>query len=163
MTATSETAAERGLSTSLRQADGIRASDGERQAVVDRLHEALGEGRLDLDETDSRVAAAYAARYRSDLEPLLADLPSAAAVPGETPSWAAIWVSILQRARATLFRADGRGRALPLTVVAVALVVLGVLGGAAASMLDGMGPSPTAPGAVHLHHDRLHDVPPYQD
>ena len=54
----------------------VRASDADRNDVVDRLQHALGEGRLDLAETEERVTAAYAARYRSDLPPLLADLPA---------------------------------------------------------------------------------------
>ncbi len=54
----------------------LRASDGEREATVARLHQALAEGRLDLAETEERVTAAYAARHRDELPPLLADLPS---------------------------------------------------------------------------------------
>lgn len=49
----------------------VRASDAEREDTVARLHHALGEGRLDLAETEVRVAAAYVARYRSELSPLL--------------------------------------------------------------------------------------------
>jgi Domain of unknown function (DUF1707) len=90
-------------------ATDVRTSDGERQQVVDRIHHALGEGRLDLDEAEKRTAAAYAARYRSDLPPLLADLPDDAApgsVVGEiAPTWTAVWTSIVWRARTTLLRA----------------------------------------------------------
>jgi hypothetical protein len=84
----------------------VRTSDGERQQVVDRIHHAVGEGRLDLDEAETRVAAAYAARHRSDLPPLLADLPhDDAAVPGGiAPTWAAVWTSMVWRARTTLLR-----------------------------------------------------------
>ena len=35
----------------------VRASHAERAATVERLHAALGEGRLELDETEERVAA----------------------------------------------------------------------------------------------------------
>jgi len=86
----------------------VRTSDGERQQVVDRIHHAVGEGRLDLDEAEARVAAAYAARYRSDLPPLLADLPAVATdgpvVGGIAPAWTAVWTSIVWRARTTLLR-----------------------------------------------------------
>jgi hypothetical protein len=89
-------------------ASDVRTSDGERQQVVDRIHHAVGEGRLDLDEAETRVAAAYAARYRSDLPPLLADLPDAAAdgaaVGRIAPTWTAVWTSIVWRARTTLLR-----------------------------------------------------------
>lgn len=53
----------------------MRASDAERAAAADRLHVALVEGRLDIGETEDRLAAVYAARHRSDRPPLLADLP----------------------------------------------------------------------------------------
>ncbi|HEV7788863.1 MAG TPA: DUF1707 domain-containing protein [Pseudonocardia sp.] len=53
----------------------VRASDSERDAVVERLRRALGQGRLSLDEYDVRVADAYAARTRGDLADLIQDLP----------------------------------------------------------------------------------------
>ena len=53
----------------------LRASDAERESMVRLLHHALGEGRLDLQETETRVAAAYAAVYRSELPALFDDLP----------------------------------------------------------------------------------------
>ena len=64
---------------------GVRASDAERDATVGRLNQAVGEGRLTMDEFSERVELAYAARTRSDLDPLLHDLPSdAGAVPATT-------------------------------------------------------------------------------
>ncbi len=54
----------------------LRVSDAERNAVVDRLHHATTEGRLDLEEFDERLADALAARTRADLELLLDDLPA---------------------------------------------------------------------------------------
>ena len=78
----------------------VRASDAEREAVVARLHGALGEGRLDLAETDLRVAAVYAARHRSELPALLADLPE----PTRTgpPPWSELWDSTVWAARDAL-------------------------------------------------------------
>lgn len=58
------------------QASSIRVGDAERQAVVAALGEHVAAGRLDLGEYDERVVAAYAARTRADLAPLLADLPA---------------------------------------------------------------------------------------
>lgn len=52
-----------------------RASDHDREAVVEHLREAVGDGRLDLVEFEDRMTAAYAARTRPELDPLLADLP----------------------------------------------------------------------------------------
>ncbi len=61
----------------------VRASDAEREAVVGRLNQAVGEGRLAVDEFSQRLEQAYAARTRGDLDSLLRDLPDGAdgAVP----------------------------------------------------------------------------------
>lgn len=53
----------------------VRASDAEREQVVQRLHGAVSEGRLTLSEFGERTEAAYGTRTRGDLERLLADLP----------------------------------------------------------------------------------------
>ncbi|MDA3649736.1 DUF1707 domain-containing protein [Saccharopolyspora indica] len=54
----------------------MRASNADRDAVVQRLQEAAGEGRIDLTELTERVDRALAAKTYADLEPLTADLPS---------------------------------------------------------------------------------------
>jgi uncharacterized protein DUF1707 len=56
----------------------IRASDCDRQEVVDRLRGALADGRLKMDEFEDRVGLAYQAVTYGDLAPLHADLPAAA-------------------------------------------------------------------------------------
>ncbi|MBB4935268.1 hypothetical protein F4561_006162 [Lipingzhangella halophila] len=56
----------------------VRVADSDREAVAERVREAVTEGRLDLSELDERLAAVYAAKTRADLEPLTADLPTAA-------------------------------------------------------------------------------------
>jgi hypothetical protein len=53
----------------------VRASDAERDAVVDRLRRALSQGRLTVDEYDTRMTAAYEARTRGELASLTQDLP----------------------------------------------------------------------------------------
>lgn len=53
----------------------VRASNAERDAVAERLRHALSQGRLTLEEYDSRVAAAYAAKTRGELAALTRDLP----------------------------------------------------------------------------------------
>jgi hypothetical protein len=58
---------------------GHRASDAEREAVADQLRTAAGDGRLDPDELEERLAAAYSARTTGELVPLTADLPAAPA------------------------------------------------------------------------------------
>ncbi|MCE6997565.1 DUF1707 domain-containing protein [Saccharothrix sp. S26] len=59
-----------------------RASDSERDRTAARLRDAVGEGRLTLAEADERIAAAYRAVHRHDLEPLTADLPAPTPPPG---------------------------------------------------------------------------------
>ncbi|WP_459710511.1 DUF1707 SHOCT-like domain-containing protein [Actinophytocola sp. KF-1] len=55
--------------------DEMRAGDSDRQAVADKLKQALDEGRLDLAEYDDRLQRAYAAKTYGDLKGLLDDLP----------------------------------------------------------------------------------------
>jgi hypothetical protein len=56
----------------------VLASDAERERVVEALRSNAAAGRLDADELEERLGAAYAARVRADLLPLVADLPPAA-------------------------------------------------------------------------------------
>ena len=86
-----------------------RASDAEREAVVARLRDAAGEGRLTVEELDERIDAAYAARTLDELEPLTADLPAAA--PGASPA------------------AVGEGMPVGMGGAAAPSLVLGILGG----------------------------------
>jgi len=76
-------------------AESIRASDAERDAAVERLSAATGEGRLTLEEFSQRMERATAARTRAELDRLVADLPADAGAPGTAvagrapagPSW----------------------------------------------------------------------------
>lgn len=63
------------------RAPEIRASDGERQEVVERLAEHASTGRLTLDELEERIALAYEAKTREQLTKLTADLPGAVTQP----------------------------------------------------------------------------------
>jgi len=54
---------------------GIRASDAEREQISKLLQTAAGEGRLTPDEAGERLAEAQGAKYRHELEQLVADLP----------------------------------------------------------------------------------------
>jgi len=53
----------------------VRASDAEREAVLQRLMRAMQDGRLTPEEFEERAAAAYAARTHAELVPLTRDLP----------------------------------------------------------------------------------------
>ncbi len=59
----------------------LRASDAERQHVVETLRRHLGEGRLTLGEFADRASLAYEARTVGELEPLLHDLPDLPPAP----------------------------------------------------------------------------------
>ncbi|MFI0486072.1 DUF1707 domain-containing protein [Actinomadura sp. 9N215] len=65
--------------------EAVRASDDEREAVVERLRIASVEGRLTFEELTERTEAAYAAVTRGDLEDITADLPGMGA-PGAAPA-----------------------------------------------------------------------------
>jgi Domain of unknown function (DUF1707) len=54
----------------------VRASDRERDAVLQRVQQAFAEGRLDDTEFDERMRAALAARTHAELDVLLKDLPA---------------------------------------------------------------------------------------
>ena len=54
----------------------VRASDRERDAVVQQVQQAFAEGRLDDTEFDERMRAALTARTHAELDVLLADLPA---------------------------------------------------------------------------------------
>jgi hypothetical protein len=53
----------------------MRASDADRDRVVERLNVAYSEGRLSRDEHDGRLQSAFAARTYADLDQLVTDLP----------------------------------------------------------------------------------------
>lgn len=59
----------------------VRASDGEREAVVERLRIASVEGRLTFAELTERTGAAYTAVTQDELVRLTADLPDFRAQP----------------------------------------------------------------------------------
>jgi hypothetical protein len=60
---------------SARPSSRVRASDAEREEYASVVREAVGEGRLTLDEGDERLATIYAAKFRDELRPVVTDLP----------------------------------------------------------------------------------------
>jgi len=55
----------------------VRASDADRELLVETLRQAAGDGRLTWEELDQRLEAAHAAKTYADLEKLSEDLPAA--------------------------------------------------------------------------------------
>jgi hypothetical protein len=64
-----------------RRDPGLRASDDERESIVNELREHGAAGRLDIEELEQRVAAAYGARTHGELGALLDDLPGTPPAP----------------------------------------------------------------------------------
>jgi Domain of unknown function (DUF1707) len=54
----------------------LRVGDREREATAGALREHAAVGRLDPEELDQRLEAAYTARTQADLERLTYDLPA---------------------------------------------------------------------------------------
>lgn len=63
----------------------MRASDADRQEVIERLRKALDEGRLKMDEYIDRMGQASEAVTYGELAPLCADLPESGAVARPDP------------------------------------------------------------------------------
>ncbi len=63
----------------------LRISDEDRHKVAEVLRQAAGEGRIDLDELDQRLEAAYAAKTYGELVPITVDLPVAGRTPATAP------------------------------------------------------------------------------
>ena len=101
---------------------GLRASDADREAVVERLHRAATEGRLDADELEERIAAAYGAKLCTDLDPLVADI---------TPPPAPKPVPV----RPTFVTRRGRTNGLAVASLVASLLWMGWFGSVAAIVL----------------------------
>lgn len=107
----------------------VRASHADRERVAAVLHAAAGHGQLALDEVDERLAAAYAARFRSELGPLTADL-SAGPADDRPPGWPAVRSAAALQLHSSLTAAAERHRGVrtvlthPWIAAAVAVVVL---------------------------------------
>jgi hypothetical protein len=96
--------------------DVVRASDDEREAVVERLRAASAEGRLTLEELTTRTEAAYSATTRGELARVTTDLPeSRPPATSAQPSHGSTMVSVFADVtRAGWWRAEG-------TVAAIAV------------------------------------------
>ena len=67
----------------------IRAGDADRERVVEALRVHAGAGRIDADELERRIEAAYAATHLSDLDAVLAELPPLPRAATRARPWAA--------------------------------------------------------------------------
>jgi hypothetical protein len=111
-------------------ADSLRCSDAERERTSTALHEAAGDGRLTMDETEARLAQVYAARHRHELDALTADLPA----PDVRTGWGLVIALARQQLIDDVAALAGRGdrdavsrRRRVLLALAALLVVLVVV------------------------------------
>jgi hypothetical protein len=109
----------------------LRIGDRERREIDDRLRAAHDAGMLTLVEYDERAKAAYGARYRRELEPLVADLPNeavppAAPAPDERPTTAEPAPAWHDDTRAPE-RRHGRRRGVQGIVAAVVIAVVAIV------------------------------------
>lgn len=81
----------------------VRASDSERDAVLQRLRDAFADGRLDDGEFDERARSALTARTHGELDKLLSDLPAdqpataLATATGRPGKFAIAWKGLVRR------------------------------------------------------------------
>jgi len=105
----------------------LRASDAERERVVDFLRENSLVGRLTHDELDERIGLAYAAVTRGDLERLLLDLPRGDARPVPRPRRATTPVVKKREPSGVMVLVGLAALAIPMAImagIAVALVAV---------------------------------------
>ena len=104
----------------------LRVSDAEREAVVARLGEACGEGRITLEEFSERIDRVYTVATRGDLELLTVDLPASGLSVAPVPALSTRGSRRRRRRMAVLsgFELKGRWRVEPENTVVC------VLGGA---------------------------------
>jgi Domain of unknown function (DUF1707) len=93
-----------------RPQDLLRIGNAEREQVVRRIHDAFAEGRLDAEELQERLDAAYQAKTMGELAPLTADLPSTSAPQRRPESRPRERSRPRQRSRSRPVRAPGTDR-----------------------------------------------------
>src|ERR1700709_304252 len=108
------------------RADGMRASDDEREHTVATLRDGAAAGRLRSDERAQRTEIAYEATTGPELQRLVADLPQAHPEVVEAPRKRRRWNV------AVLGGCDRKGRWRP----AADSVALAVLGGVELDLRD---------------------------
>jgi Domain of unknown function (DUF1707) len=121
------------MTTTTDEAPRLRASDAERTETVDVLQGAMARGMLTHEEGDERMAAAFSARFRDQLPPLIADLsPAETAAQATTPpvGWRGLFAALVTLVRAEIAATAAAGFRSRRFLVIV-LVVLALLGGLA--------------------------------
>jgi uncharacterized protein DUF1707/cell wall-active antibiotic response 4TMS protein YvqF len=107
----------------------LRVSDADREQVTERLREAAGQGRITMDELDTRLDATYTAKTYAQLAEITRDLPvegSAALAVGGSDTFAVERMGGTPRRRVSLAILSGSRRkgtwVVPPVYTAVALL-----------------------------------------
>lgn len=69
-----------------RRRTDVRVGHADRDRVIEILNSAAAEGRLTIEELESRIETASAARFESELDALIADLPAGQRAPATPPA-----------------------------------------------------------------------------
>jgi hypothetical protein len=98
----------------------LRASDADRDQIVDRLRKASAEGRLAAHELEARVTTALRARTYAELESTVSDLPAAGRTT--SPSAAGWAVSTVRAHPALLLLAVPVAAVVAATLIALTTI-----------------------------------------
>jgi hypothetical protein len=109
----------------------MRCTTADRERTAGLLHEAAGDGRLTMEETEERLGQAYAARYDYELEALTTDLTPANPSPA---GWALVATQFRQQLLDDLAMLLGRAPGTRAQRLRILLVLLGVLAFAVAAL-----------------------------
>jgi hypothetical protein len=130
---------------------GVRCSDAERERAAGALHRAVGEGRLSLAEVEERTSMIYAARYRHELDAVVADLP--APEPAAAAGWRPVLAGAGRQFATDLMSLTGRAGPAASARRKAVLIMLAVLVFVAMLMLAVHGITDEGHGAHSFGHD----------
>ena len=102
-----------------------RIGDVERQATLDRLRDAYAQGALHTDELEDRMATAMSARFATELDGLVADLP-APRDGGAAPAGPPTDEATVEPARSPTGPGVGSWASSAIGVVVLALIAVGL-------------------------------------
>lgn len=102
-------------------ADEVRIGTTEREAVIAALGEHFAHGRIDMAEFEQRSSAAGAARFQSELDALLSDLPGRRKLVRKDA------VAMYPASQAELTPAANHRPLIPIALIGIVALVFAVL------------------------------------
>jgi len=107
--------------------DGVRIGDVERELAQSTLSDHYVAGRLDHDEYSARLDRIWAARTRTELDPVFTDLPGSAGPSGPIRRTSYPFSTPASRRPASTVRPRSSRPPIPLLVLLVVLGTIAVL------------------------------------